>query len=153
MRALASSLYLIQQKRKTSHWLEQCHIDTVQAFYCWEDIAQFMPGKQSVITIWDENGDKHKEQLRILTMTIGEAYSLFVDENPNVTIGKSKFAELRPKEVVLSSKMPCNVCGCIYHENMILLLQERHHILPDVFPLYGKKIIASCVCESTARNA
>ena len=36
-------------------------------------------------------------------MTTEEAYSLFVDENPNVTIGKSKFAELRPKEVLLSS--------------------------------------------------
>ena len=65
-----------------------------------------MPGKQDVVTIWDDNGDKHKEQKRTLTMTIGEAYSLFVDENPNVTIGKSKFAELRPKEVLLSSKMP-----------------------------------------------
>ena len=47
VRALAASLDLIQQKRKTSHGLEQCHIDTVQAFYCQEDIARFMPGKQS----------------------------------------------------------------------------------------------------------
>ena len=86
-------------------------------------------------------------------MTIGEAYSLFVDENPNVTIEKSKFAELRPKKVLLSSKMPHDACRCIYQENMILLLQEPHHILPDVFPLYGKKFIASCVCELTARNA
>ena len=63
-----------------------------------------MPGKQDVVTIWDENGDKHKEQKRILTMAIGEVYSLFVDEYPNVTIGKSKFAKLTLKEVLLSSK-------------------------------------------------
>ena len=80
-------------------------------------------------------------------MKIGEAYSLFVDENPNVTIGKSKFAELRPKEVLLSSKTSCNICGCIYHENMILLLQELHCIVPDMFPLYGKEFISSCVYE------
>ena len=146
MRALAASFDLIQQKRKTSHGLEQCHIDTVPAFYCCKDIAQFMPGKQDVVTIWDENGDKHKEQNRILTMTIGEAYSLFVDKNPNVIIRKSKFAKLTPKEVLLSSKMPGNVCGCIYHQKMILLLQELHCILPDIFSLYGKEFIASCGC-------
>ena len=49
MRALAASFDLIQQKRKTSHGLEQCHIDTVPAFYCCKDIAQFMPGKQDVV--------------------------------------------------------------------------------------------------------
>ena len=38
-----------------------------------------MPGKQDVVTIWDENGDKHKKQKRILKVTIGEAYNLFVD--------------------------------------------------------------------------
>ena len=37
-------------------------------------------------------------------MAIGEVYSLFVDEYPNVTIGKSKFAKLTLKEVLLSSK-------------------------------------------------
>ena len=95
-----------------------------------------MPGKQDVVTIWDENGDKHKEQRSIK----------FVNENPDITIGKSKFAELRPKEV-LSSKMSHNVCGCIYHENMILLLQELYHIVPDLLPLYGKEFIASCVRE------
>ena len=104
VRVLVASLDLIQQKRKTSHGLEQYHIDTVQAFYRQEDILWFMPGKQDVVTIWDENGDKHKEQKRILTMAIGEVYSLFVDEYPNVTIGKSKFAKLTLKEVLLSSK-------------------------------------------------
>ena len=47
-----------------------------------------MPGKQDVVTIWTENGDKHKEQKRILKMAIGEAYSLLVDENHDVTFGK-----------------------------------------------------------------
>ena len=37
-----------------------------------------MPGKQDVVAIWDENDDKHKQQNRILTMTIGETYSLLM---------------------------------------------------------------------------
>ena len=111
-----------------------------------------MPGKQDVVAIWDENSDKHKKQKRILTVTVGEAYNLFVDENPDVTIGKSKFAEPRLKEVLLSSKMPCNVCRCINLENMILLLQELHCMLCDMFSLYGKEFITSCVCEIDSKK-
>ena len=41
VRALAASLDLIQRKKKkkTSHRLEQCHIDIIQAFFRREDIA------------------------------------------------------------------------------------------------------------------
>ena len=69
---------------------QNCHIDTIQAFYHQEDIARFMPGKQDVVTMWDENGDKHKEQKKILPMVIGEAYGLFINENLDITIVKSK---------------------------------------------------------------
>ena len=146
VQALATSMNLMQQKRQTSQGLDLKLIETIKAFYRREDIARFMPGAQDVITIWDEAG-KRKEQKRILTMTVAEAYSLFANDHPEVTIGKSKFAELRPKEVLLSSKMPRNVCGCIYHENIALLLQELHRLLPDVFPLYSKEFVALCVCE------
>ena len=49
-----------------------------------------MPGKQDVVTMWDENGDKHKDQKKILPMVIGEAYGLFINENLDITIVKSK---------------------------------------------------------------
>ena len=65
VRVLATSLDLIQQKGKASHRLEQCHIDTVQAFYHWGVIAWFMPVKQDVVTIWDKNGDKQKTKENI----------------------------------------------------------------------------------------
>ena len=52
-----------------------------------------MPGKQNVVTMRDENG-KRKEQKQVLTMTVAEAHSLFVGENPTIIVGKSKFAEL-----------------------------------------------------------
>ena len=71
-----------------------------------------MPGNQDVMTIRDKNG-KRKEQKRILTMTINEAYEIFMSEQTEKIIGKSKFAELRLPGVLLSSQMPRNVCGCI----------------------------------------
>ena len=49
-------------------------------------------GKQDV-TMRDKNG-KRKEQKQVLTMTVAEAHSLFVGENPTIVVGKSKFAEL-----------------------------------------------------------
>ena len=49
-------------------------------------------------------------------------------------------------------RVPRNICGCIYHENMILLLQELHRILSDMFLLYGKGFIASCVCEINSKK-
>ena len=43
-------------------------------------------------------------------MHIKETYALFKDKYPNVKIGISKFASLRPSQVLLSSQVPSNVC-------------------------------------------
>ena len=85
-------------------------------------------------------------------MTVAEAHSLFIGENPTIVVGKSKFAELQPTEVVLSSKMPCNICGCIYYTNIALLLEELHRKLPENFLLYGEVFVKSCVCDTTIRE-
>ena len=66
-----------------------------------------------------------------------EAHSLFIGENPTIIVGKSKFVELRAAEVLLSSKMLHNICGCIYHANIALLLEELHKKPAENFPLYG----------------
>lgn len=152
VRALATSLDLMKSTTNhgNGHCIDNEICEKIKNFYRREDIARFMPGAQDVVTIWDENG-KHKRQKRILTMTIMEAYNLFKEENPDITVGKSKFAEFRPLEVLLSSKMPRNVCGCIYHENISLLLQELHRIFPEIFPLYGKEFVASCVCDINSK--
>ena len=53
---------------------------------------------------------------------IGEVHELFKEES-SVQIGKSKFAELRPPQVIPSSAFDHEVCICKYHENIDLLLQ------------------------------
>ena len=55
-------------------------------------------------------------------------------------------------EVLLSSKLPCSVCGWIYHDNIVLLLEELHRKLPDDFTLYGEEFIKLCACNTTNKK-
>ena len=55
-----------------------------------------------------------------------EAYSIYKSEIPKLVAGKSKFASLSHKNVLLKPKLPRNVCLCIYHENFMLLLAALH---------------------------
>lgn len=90
--------------------------DLVRNFYEQDDISHQAPGRKDVVTIRSENGGKTKVQARHLTTTINEVYAMFKESNPNIKIGQSKFSELRPKHVLLSSQLPRNVCLCKYHE-------------------------------------
>ena len=66
-------------------------------------------GKRDTAIVITANG-KEKLQKRHLYMHIKETYALFTDKYPNVKIGISKFASLRPSQVFLSSQVPSNVC-------------------------------------------
>jgi len=64
----------------------------------------------------NDKGDETTMQKRHLVMSVREAYSIWKADNPNMIAGKSKFASLRPKNVLLTSKLPRNVCVCKHHE-------------------------------------
>ena len=98
--------------------------------------AYTMPGKADVVTVTTDAG-KEKRQKKLLVMTIDEMLEIFKNEHPDVKIGRTKFSELRPKEVLLSSETPRNVCGCIYHANIILLMEALHE--HSEIPLYTRK--------------
>lgn len=72
-----------------------------------------MPGfKDSVSVV--ENGIRN----------LREVYALFKERNGECKIGLSKFAELRPKNVVLANASGThNVCVCIKHQNVKLMIQ------------------------------
>ncbi|CAF5219604.1 unnamed protein product, partial [Rotaria magnacalcarata] len=82
-----------------------------------------MPGKRDTIVV-NDNGQKTTYQKRILLYTIREAYELFLAENPGISLGRTVFADVRPKYVVVKSSMAHRVCVCIYHENVNLLLNS-----------------------------
>ena len=101
-------------------------------FYQQDDISRQAPGRKDVINVRDKDGQKVKCQTRHLTSLIMETYALFCKEYLQ---GKSKFAELRPKHVLLSSKLPHNVCLCKYHENFINAVNALHKVSPAM-PMY-----------------
>ena len=132
------------EKEVINSGLSVCDKEAIENFYRQEDISLYMPGKQDVMTMRDKNG-KRKEQKWVLIMTMAEAYSLFLGENPTIVVRKSKFAELRLAEVLLSPKMLRNVCGCIYHANIALLMEELHRKLPENFSLDGEEFAKLCL--------
>jgi hypothetical protein len=94
----------------------------VIAFYLSDLISRQLAGKKDFITVKTEDGNKERLQKRILMMTVREAYRLFKEEHHDVVIGKSKFAQLRPKNVMPVNDKDQSVCCCKYHENLDLLL-------------------------------
>ncbi|KAJ4444344.1 hypothetical protein ANN_06136, partial [Periplaneta americana] len=120
-------------------------VKAVTEFYLRDEISRQAPGRKDVITVREAFG-KNKMQIRHLMFSIKVAHEIFSTENGKI-IGKSKFAELRPKHVLLSNKLPHNVCLCKYHENFINAISVLHKIVPH-FPEYNKNLPESFVCEN-----
>ena len=52
-----------------------------------------------------------------------EAYKQFKKQHPDVKVGFSKFAELRPKECVLAGATGTHsVCVCVIYQNVKLMM-------------------------------
>jgi hypothetical protein len=76
--------------------------------------------------------------------SVGEAYKLFRTEFPDMCLKKSLFYQLRPPHVLLLSKLPHNVCVCVYHANFYFLKDALAHYVPDIDVT---SIIAEVVCD------
>ena len=63
-------------------------------------------------------------------------FEVYKAHHHKTEIGKSQFTEIRSGNVLISSKMPHNVCGCKYHNNIILMIESLHRFNPDIIPLY-----------------
>lgn len=125
---------------------------TVQEFYLKDYISRQQPGKRDCISVRDPTNNKRViKQKKIMIMTILEAFQIFKNENPNVTIKKSKFFELRPSHVLPVSKTPHNVCICKYHGNMDYLVKCLSDAI-DSFPKSPKELVSLLVCDVTEEN-
>ena len=76
---------------------------------------------------------------------------MFVNDNPTIKIGFSKFCFLRPTNVMLSSKMPRDVRLCSYHENIKLLCRCLSKEIPQ-FPAYSGSFVEYFVCISESES-
>ncbi len=95
----------------------------VQNFYLRDDISYRLPGKKDTIVVKEDDGSKVTYQKRILFNNLRENYELFKEENKNVNLIRSSFAELRPSFVVPKVALAHRSCLCFYHENVCLLLE------------------------------
>ncbi len=123
---LAEGLNAIHVAKAAPSSMDPAIKATAVEFYCNDSISRMMPGKADYVSLRRDDGTKEKVQKRHLVMTVGEVYKEFKREHEKFQIGKSTFASLRPKHVLLNSQMPHNVCGCKYHNNMLLLVECLH---------------------------
>ncbi|KAG1668796.1 Dipeptidyl peptidase 8 [Nymphon striatum] len=121
-------------------------VANVKNFYERDDISRQAPGRRNVINVRGADGIKIQFQTRHLTSSILETHALFCEEFPDTRIGKSKFAELRPRHVLLSSKLPHNVCLCRHHENFIIAINALHKANLSV-PLYSHDLPQLFLCN------
>ena len=116
----------------------------VREFYERDDISRQSPGMRDTIVVKEED-QKKTYMKRHLLLTIAETYKIFKSENMEVKIGKSKFAELRPRHVLLQRETPANVCVCVHHANLQFLLDA---IPKDAnFPSTAREFVNSVVCD------
>lgn len=149
VRSLASNVLRIKLNAPRAippHAITEETVELVKQFYGMDSVSRIMPGKADTICV-KIDGKKFKERKRHLVMTVAETWEQFKTQYPDVKVGLSKFASLRPKHILLSSQTPQNVCGCIYHSNMILLLESLHRKVPSI-PLYSREALMElCVCD------
>ena len=75
---------------------------------------------------------------RLILCSLKELYELFKTKNPNLKIGLSKFASLRPKWCIsVGPKGTHSVCVCTIHQNLKLMLDaisidKSYHELTDM---------------------
>lgn len=81
--------------------------------------------------------------------SLKEVFELYKIEHPDEKVGRSKFCELRPKHILLSSKMPHNVCLCIYHKNFISVVNILHQY-NDKIPVYS--FPKELICKDSSQS-
>ena len=105
--------------------LPESTLEQVRKFYSHDDISWVMPGKKDFVSVRNANGIKVHQQKRLVLCNLREAYHQLKILHPDVKIGFSTFAQLRPKECVLAgSSGTHSVCVCVVHQNAKLMMTE-----------------------------
>lgn len=113
-------------------------------FYESDEVSRMCPGKKDCVSIKLPNGTRDKMQKRLLLSNISEIFSHFKLEHPDVKVGFSTFALLRPKWCVpVGAAGSHNVCVCTYHQNVKLMVNTINASLDY------KDVLLLCVCDIT----
>lgn len=122
IKQLASEIGIFHKPRSNTLKTSEETVHIVQTFYKRDDLTWTSPNMKDV--------NAKAEQCQYLMMTISEAYRIFQLEYPQIRVGKSKFADLRPNNVMIMNKLPHLQCLCKHHQNFNLLLEAINFISP-----------------------
>ena len=104
---------------RRSNGLSKATLDLVELFYNDDEFMRLMPGKKDCVSV----GRSVYKQKRLVLCNLKELFNAFKVKYPEVKIGFSKFASLRPKWCVLAGASGTHsVCVCTIHQNVKLLL-------------------------------
>lgn len=127
---------------KVGHGLHAHVVSEVISFYEDDAISRQCPGKKDCITVVDEQGLKIQRQKRLVLCNLREVYRHFKIEHPEIKVGFSKFAELRPKWCILAGSSGTHaVCVCTIHQNVKLMLAGAN------YPASCDDLIKKIVCD------
>lgn len=113
----------MQLVKKSGMWCDTTK--KILEFYRCDNISRACLGICDYVT-HKNDGQVEKIQRRLILMNLSEAYELSKTECPDIEIGFSKFASLRPKECVLagSTQGIHTTCVCVYHQNVNLIFDS-----------------------------
>ena len=98
------------------------------------------------------SGKKAKKTIQswYLLMSMKQAYHFFKSEHENVPVGLPKCCDLSPQNLKLFDQIPHNVCVCMYHKNVHLILPKlsKHNNLAANFD----KFVAQLTCKNSVKE-
>ena len=85
-------------------------IQLVQEFYCSDEFSIQLPGKKDYFNV----GRNQHMSKRLILCNLKELYAAFRLKYPDIKLGLSKFASLRPKWYILAGPKGMH-CVCMHH--------------------------------------
>ena len=149
MKLAQNNAVIVHPKIKRKLFPDQATEKLVLEFYERDEISRQLPGRKDIVVVV-ENGEKVLKQKKLLLMNVFEVYQMFKKEYPQVKIGKSKFAVLRPQHVCICLEKDHTVCCCVYHENFSLLLEGLRKLNKDITS--EMNLIDSSVCLTPSND-
>ena len=90
----------------------------IRDFHLDDLISRTLPGIKDVINVNGVSQQKH-----LLLTNLKETYVTFQEQHPDIKVGHSRFADLRPKQVILPDVAGLHkTCVCLKCENVKLML-------------------------------
>lgn len=128
-------------------------ISVVQNFYRSDDISRLMPGQNDCVSVRQTDGKKSKIQKRLVLCNLKEAYVEFKNMYPDLKVGFSKFAELRPRECILADAAGTHtVCVCKIHQNFKLMMDALKDISNQISIQTYEDVLREMTCEKFEHN-